>query len=504
MTTISRPDFPTLACLPRFGTQRTPERPTLGGAVGEVARLLGKPLMPWQQYVADVALEIDPDTGRLAYSEVGLTVPRQSGKSTLLLAKAVHRASATGFFGARQKIVYTAQTRQKAKEKWEEDYAADLEASRVFRGKVHVSKAGGNEHIRFSNGSRFGIESNTEKAGHGSTLDEAYIDEAFSQADGRLEQAFRPAMITRANKQMWWVSTAGWKDGSPYLEPKTEAGRASVEMGIRSGVAYFEWSAPEDADPQDHSVWWGCMPALGHTITVEAIQAEYDALAREHKINDFRRAYLNQWVPKDAPAAAVIPEDWWNRQADSGSTIAGPPVFAVEMDLGRGWTTIAVAGRREDARVHGELVKYGRGSSWVLDELLRLSSAWSAPVVVDGQSPAASLILPMKEAGVDVTVTNAPDMARACGAFFDSVRDEQFVHLGDPQMTRVLPLAGKRPLSGGFAWDRKSGDISPLVGLTLASYGVLLQPDPEPDPQIHEWPDDAEIDAWEAEGADSF
>jgi hypothetical protein len=40
----------------------------------------GTPLMPWQRYVADVALEIDPETGLLAYRGVDVTVPRQSGR----------------------------------------------------------------------------------------------------------------------------------------------------------------------------------------------------------------------------------------------------------------------------------------------------------------------------------------------------------------------------------------------------------------------------------------
>ena len=84
-----------LSCPPRFGTPRSPERQTLGPAVGILAAMLGKPLMEWQQYVADVLLEIDPETGELAYNEWLLTVPRQSGKTTFLLAKNSHRCMAT-------------------------------------------------------------------------------------------------------------------------------------------------------------------------------------------------------------------------------------------------------------------------------------------------------------------------------------------------------------------------------------------------------------------------
>lgn len=304
-------------CPPRFGTKRNPDRPTLGPKVAKVAARLGKPFMPWQRYVADVVLEIDPDTGRLVYSKWGLTVPRQSGKSTFVEAKFVHRCSATGFFGARQHVVYTAQTRLKAREKWEEDYAADLESSPAFKNRIRVHKGNGNEHIRFANGSKFGLEASTEKAGHGSTLDEAYLDEAFSHNDYRLEQAFGPAMITRANKQLAWLSTAGWLDGSLYMREQVDIGRTGVSEGRQRGYAYFEWSAPEDADPGDEAVWWQCMPALGRTITVEAIRAEYQQALDSGRLNEFRRAYLNQWVPRD------VDDDWLVISQDAWTAASG-------------------------------------------------------------------------------------------------------------------------------------------------------------------------------------
>ena len=278
--------------------------------------------MPWQQHVADVVMEIDPATGRLAYSEMGLTVPRQSGKSTFVEAKATHRCSATTFFGPRQHVVYTAQTRAKAREKWEEEFLADLEASAAFKGRIRPHKGNGNEHIRFSNRSRWGLESSTEKAGHGPTVDEAYIDEAFAHADYRLEQAFGPAMITRANKLLAWISTAGWIDGSPYLREKVDLGRLVAAEGRQRGIAYFEWSAPEEADPGDEAVWWACMPALGRTISVEAIRDEYEKARDGGKLNEFRRAYLNQWVPRDIESDwEVIDQAAWGAAADPGARL---------------------------------------------------------------------------------------------------------------------------------------------------------------------------------------
>ena len=74
---------------PRLGTPRTPDCETYGDQIADVAHRLGTPLMPWQRHVVDVAYEVDPDTGRLRYDEVILTIMRQSGKTTLVRGKKI-------------------------------------------------------------------------------------------------------------------------------------------------------------------------------------------------------------------------------------------------------------------------------------------------------------------------------------------------------------------------------------------------------------------------------
>ncbi|HET6914748.1 MAG TPA: terminase family protein [Acidimicrobiales bacterium] len=483
MTTILTPSYPGLTCLPRFGTPRSPDRPTLGPAVGKVAALLGKPFMPWQQYVMDVALEIDPETGKLVYSEIRLTVPRQSGKSTAVLAKAVHRASATQFFGPRQQIVYAAQTRKDSRKKWEEDYLEAIKASRAFKGKVVPHLGNGNEHLRFPNRSRFGIESTTEKSGHGSTLDEGYVDEAFSQPDGRVEQAFRPAMITRTNTQLWVISTAGWLDGSPYLEAKVRHGRQLIEEGGPSrGIAYFEWSAPQDADPFDRQVWRDCMPALnlirpdGSGITEDKIAFELEAaLGSPEGLNGFRRAYLNQWVPKAVTGEAVIPLSLWAELRDtSGLRPVGKVGFAVDSTPDNSATSISVAGECADGRLQVQLVDHRDGQTWAVPRVVELARKWpTCAVVIDKQSTAGSLIGDIEAAGVEVVQMTSSDAVQACSQFYNAAIDGQLRHLDQDDLNRALAGATKRELIAAWAWNRKSSevDITPLVSATNALWG---------------------------------
>ena len=441
--------------------------------------------MPWQRYVADVILEIDPLTGRLAYPEFGLTVPRQSGKSILLLAKAVHRASATTFFGSRQKIVYTAQTRHKAREKFEEDFVPDVITSRAFKGRARERMGNGNEHIRFPNGSRFGIEANTEKAGHGSTLDEAYIDEAFAQIDGRLEQAFGPAMITRKNKQLGWVSTAGWLDSSPYLQQKVAAGRAQVEMGIREGLAYFEWSVPDDVDPTDRSAWPSYMPALGHTINEADVAEQLAKAVREGTLHDFSRAYANRWVLKTATADwLVIPRQVWR------SRLVAPvrpevPAFAVAAswpDADR--YVIGVAGRAGGLLVV-QVLPAEAGAGWVIPRLQQLQDEHKpCAIVMRDRGPTAALHAEAVKAGLPLVTPWVKESATAFRVFNDVVGPGEPLPLGhfdQPELTAAVADGRRKAAGDGWVWDQPAPELEVV---TLAAWGhstrAHLATGPEP------------------------
>lgn len=473
MTTTGSPG---LTCPPRYSTPRNPERATLGPRVAKIAELLGTPLMPWQQHVADIALEVD-EHGKLVYREVVITVPRQSGKTSLMLAMMVHRAIG---LGRRQNILYTAQTRGAARKKWEDEHLAALERCKTLKNQFEPRKQLGQEAIRWKNGSLHGITSNTEKAGHGETLDLGVIDEAFAQEDSRLEQAFKPAMITRDDPQLWVVSTAGTTK-SVYLRGKVDLGRARCESGVADSVAYFEWSAPEEADPADEDVWRACMPALGHTVTIDAVRADFEAMDRK----EFRRAYLNQWPDAAPDEWLVIGRDAWMGLVDADSVPMDPVAFALDVSPSRTTASIAVAGHREDGRQHVEIIDTAPGTGWAVKRLVDLYAKWAPlAVVVDDAGPAGSLIPELDQAGVTITTPKSRQVAQACGALYDAVAEDKLRHRDDPDLNAALAAADTRKLGDAWAWARKhpSADISPLVAATLALWGLTREPDEDDAP----------------------
>lgn len=431
---------------------------------------MGTPLMPWQQLVADVALEIDPVTRKLVYREVILTVPRQSGKTTLQLSLILTRALGA----ARQNIRYTAQTGSDARKKWMDDWLPSLQAS-PFSSLFRPRLTNGHEALIFHNGSVQGLVATTAKSGHGSTLDLGILDEAFAHPDARLEQALKPAMITRPQPQLWVVSTAGTPEASPYLWGKVENGRDIANAGLNHSVAYFEWSAEDGLDPSDPATWRSCMPALGITAAEDAVASDFASM----ELNEFERAYLNRW--KTALTDPVIPLDAWKALRDPDSSAEDPVCFAFDVTPDRAHASICVAGRRADGLVHVEVVQQGSGTHWVAERLAGLNEKHRpSAILCDPAGPAGSLLAELSRLNVDVVSVSAKEHAQACGMLYDAVvreREKALRHRGTPELFAALDGAVKRPLSDSWAWSRRNSsvDISPLVAVTLAFWGLQTQ-----------------------------
>ena len=294
---------------PRFASERS-SRPSWGPALLKTASALGTRcpcgcgvFMPWQQLVADVALE--RDRGRLVYRNVEVTVPRQSGKTTIMLAVIVHRMLAA----ANQRVAYGAQTRIAARSKLLDTLWPMIKASSLAGLFRPPSRAMGSESLRSHNGSILTLLSTEESAGHGDTLDLAVLDECWALGPA-VEQAVRPAMATRPNAQIWMLSTAG-NAKSLWWRSKIDGGRVAAQTGVSKGTAYFEWSASEDADVFDPAVWPSFMPALGHTIDAETVAADLAVMSP----SEWRRAYANQWPDESAEGWKVIQEDVWAASA---------------------------------------------------------------------------------------------------------------------------------------------------------------------------------------------
>jgi phage terminase large subunit-like protein len=452
---------------------------------------MGTPFMPWQQMVADVAGEYDAVTGTPIYREVIVTVPRQSGKTTLQLGLTLDRGL---MWGRPCRIAYTAQTGLDARQKMVNDWMPMLRRS-PFKSTIDRELRGAAETaIEFRTGSRVEVLATGEDSGHGRTIDLGLIDEAFADEDDRREQALVPAMTTISDAQVFIFSTMG-TGRSSFLNRKVATGRALVEAGITQGIAYFEWSAPDDADPDDEAVWWACMPALGHTATIATIRHARMTMPD----GEFQRAYLNRprehdarWLPAGAwlarrhPEAMELPPD-------------GTPI-SLGFDGSYNNDATALVGCTLDGHLFKVAVwerPSGASDEWVVprDQVdVAVDAAfkrWKVRVMaVDRSRWVSETQLWAERYGSKVVVDVPQSRARmipASAHFYTAVVQGLLTHDGDADLARHISSAITRETPDG-AYVTKEGRHSPLkVDLAIAAvlaYEAATTLVPPPDASV--------------------
>lgn len=406
--------------------------------------------------VADVANEVDPDTGNLAYREVIATIMRQSGKTVYVFSSKVDRA--IGW--PDQRVVYTAQTGADARKKILEDEFPVLERSPLKGMLTHMHRAAGSESVLFSNGSRIGVAATSQDSGHGFTVDLGILDEFWNDQDDRREQAMLPAMSTRPNAQLLLTSTMG-TDASTFLNRKVEAGRAASIKNIGSGIAYFEWSIPPDADIESPDVWWEYMPALGWTISEGAVAHAFQTMEEA----EFRRAYGNQATK--GVHDQLIPSSQWEAVCDKTAEVERDALVAFVIDVlpDRSSAAIAVS----DGKTV-ELVEHRPGTGWIKDRALELVNSWRGYLLIDGGGPAVSVANEIETAGFSVDKLSGGEVIAACAGMYDAIADRKVKVRTDRAIDEAVRGLAKRPVGDRWVWSRTTSiaDITPFMAATIA------------------------------------
>lgn len=412
--------------------------------------------------VADIGGELDPDTGIPVYREVVFTVPRQNGKTTLVLGWECQRAIGWEHLGP-QRISYSAQTGRDARSKLVHDQKPALWRHRRALGITKIYEANGSEGVLWDNGSRLTLLNNTEESGHGQTIDLGVKDELFADVDDHRDQALIPAMTTRAFGQVIACSTMGTEESLPWNSLVTR-GRMAVDLDQRHGIAYFEWSADEDDDIDDPATWAKCMPALGYTVTNDVIRQ-----VRGSSMTDsaFRRAFLNLKTKADD---RVLPVERWDAICSSTAAPVGAVTFSLDVNPERSAGAIVAASPRV-----AELIDYRPSIGWLIPRAVELSERHGRPKwIVDSTGPAASLIPDMERAGLVVHPATPRELVTACGQLYDGVMEATIALRQHAKLDEAAAAATRRNVGDSWAWARKqaAGDISPLVAATLALWGT--------------------------------
>ena len=456
------------AAVPAYATAPTPGAPNDLRQVVVTAKALGTPLMPWQEQVARVAGErrID-DPRKFRYPLVVLTVPRQSGKTTLMRAMLTQRA----LMMPNRRAFYTAQTGKDAAARWN-DLVKQIEAG-PFAGHVKKRMAAGSQSLTFPNGATISPFPPTAKSLHGYTPHDVMLDEIFAwdAAQGEdLMGAIKPAQITLADRQLWLVSTMGTKD-SEFLHGWVDSGREAVNDPA-SNVAYFEWSAPDGADYYDPETW-KFHPALGHTIGLDDLKEAADS----HSPGEWQRAYMNR---RSATSEAFVDLVAYDRAATDQAPPAWKDVcIAYEADPQRRWAAIVAAWIGPGTIPQVRVVSSGPGTDWLAAEVASIYER-DRPRAVGADDGGATRGITDKlrlmhskrngSGGVPVEILGPRDFATACGDLKAAIDGEQWEHGGSPAMRASLENVATRPMGEAWAISRakSTGPVCEAIAAAVA------------------------------------
>jgi phage terminase large subunit-like protein len=445
---------------------------TKGKEIAELAKKIGVPLLPWQEFVLNDMMTISKKGEFIRKSNL-ILVARQSGKTHLARMRVIWGL----FYGGERNHLIMSSNRGMALTSFR-DIAYTIESNDFLKSQVKAIRyANGTESIELLNGARLDVVAATRDGSRGRTADFLWIDE-LREINEEGFRAATPVTRARPNAQSLFTSNAG-DAFSTVLNDMRERANSYPPKSF----GYYEYSAPQYCKIDDRSAWALANPALGYTVSEEAIE---EAIATS-PIENTRTETLCQWIDSlSSPWPHGILED------TSDATLEMSPgaytVFAFDVS----------PSRRNASLVAGQILPDGRIGVGILQ-------TWSSQVAVDDLKIAAdtkgwcdiyrprlvcydkyatqSIADRLRNSGVMTEDVSGQQFYQACGDLLTGLVTHKVVHNGQDELIQQMNnCAAKVNDSAWRIIKRKSaGDISAPIGLAMVVSKLML---PAPKPQI--------------------
>ncbi|MDR3067991.1 MAG: phage terminase family protein [Cellulomonas sp.] len=463
-----------LARPPKHATLPDLSAPTRGRKIALLATETRKPLLPHQQYIADVATEMNPPGSPFLFRRriVVVSLPRQTGKTTLQRPVVLERCLSR----PRTRVFMTAQLGKYASARWA-DLVDDFTVSPLIASWVRVLRGKGSESCTFPNGSAISPFPPEKDALHGETPPLVTIDEgwAFSQDQGDdLMRAIRPAQQTLWDRQVWVFSAAGSPE-SAWWDSLCAAGRASL-TDPGSDMAYFDWSLPDDADPYDEDAWQ-FHPGLDGLITLETLREESNP--ERNSPSDWLRGFMNR--PTKVRTNQVIDLAVWDALA-AAQVVPAPERVVLGFDSAVDLSESSVWAAWTDGQTLDlHVFEHHPGADWLADCLTRAHRAGYVTIATQERGPARGIADALRSTGVPVVGVNDTDTATAWGEIKAKVQYGRLRHDGEPALRDALTTTAERRVGDVRTLDREasSGPICPVTSATAAAWVAMHDPTPQ-------------------------
>jgi hypothetical protein len=436
----------------------------------------------WQSQLGTVCLGYGDDGQYVAtVGGIGLSIPRQVGKTYFVLAMLVILCI---LFPGLQ-VVWTAH-HLRTSTKTFTTLRGICRRKKVSPHVRSMRSANGEQQVEFMNGSMIMFGARSQGFGRGfDEIDVEVFDEAQILDSKALED-----MIAATNQARHEHGALLFFMGTPPrpTDPSEAFSlrRAEALSGDADDAIWLEIGADPDSDANDQSQWPRMNPSFPKRTPLNSILRLRKNLGDEDSWNREGRGI---WDP--ARSAGVIPGPSWMDREDTSSSVSDRLSLGVEVGPDLAWASVALAGERADGNWHFELDDdqhtRGRGTSWLIPHLQYLTSSnpQIRSVVVDVAGPVAALLEQrngrwfFKGTTLEATPVKVSELGAGCANVLDGIVTGWLHHIGQPQFTAAALAAGKRPLgdTGMWVWSRKlaDSDITPIQAATLALIGARAQ-----------------------------
>ena len=447
--------------------------PLLKGAskidqVADLAEKIGMPLLPWQRFVLEDMLKVDKNDMFVRKTSLVL-VARQNGKTHL----ARMRILAGLFLFGEKNIVAMSSNRNMALDTFRQ-VANTIEDNPFLKAQVRqIRYANGQESITLLNGARYEIVAATRDGSRGKTADLLYIDELREIS----EEAFKAAVPTtraRPNSQTLLTSNAG----DAFSTVLNDMRERAMEYPSKT-LGYYEYSAPMAArtDIRNKKFWAMANPALGHTVTEEAIEESIATNSIEATLTET----LCIWIDSQ-----VSPWTFGSIEATSDSNLLLPigtqTVFAFDVS----------PSKRSGALVGAQLTAEGKigvgvietyTSEVAIDEIKMASAIneWALkyrPVSIGFDKYAtASIAQRLTQSGQKLVDISGQPFYQACGELSDALSNLRLVHQGQPEWVNSMNNCAMKTNDAGWRIVRRksAGDVTAAIATAMCVH-MLSKP----------------------------
>lgn len=348
----------------------------------------------------------------------------------------------------------------------------------------------------------------SRKGARSLSVDIAMLDELREHTTFDAWNAITPTTTARPHSQIIACSNAG-DDRSEVLRQQRDTCTRRIKTGEtqQTQTGYFEWSVPMDVDPHDPAYWYLANPAMGHLndFTIDDLRGFLEAMEFRN-MPGFQTEHLCQWV--DAMEPGIIPAEHWAATTDPSSSPADEATVscAVDVNYERTRAYVVIASRREDYKIHTEIVAAARGTDWLIPWFQERKGKFKYVAMQKTGAPVSSMIDEFEDAGIEITPVNTGvDLQSAFAALYDGICEHRVMHRPATLFDRAAASALARSSGEALVFDRRNSpvDAAPLVAASLA---VWLEDNPPlvKTPTIHEWPDEEEIERWQQEADEQW